>query len=373
MKIEREPVHLKNFQLQPSGQNQGGNLLIDGRSFKLSPLQFSYAEVLKTSGTIESLVQFYLGQGWLVQFRELFSLIETLVNENIITNPSFRAYLNQEVTGFNGTSGVHDKVQNLSPDCLPFFRSLDRNLAQHLLQKSVREKVPANSKLIEAGKKDRDLFILLEGQAGIYRVTNEKQRQRVAVLTAGALFGERGFLLNQPRTADIITSRPSEVIRVPHLAEFDQLIKSEKAQSLQHRFWVLQALSGSVFFKDLPNDSLDHLIFSGKLVQAQTGQCLFSEGQSGNTCYVVVQGSLVVSQKGKNINVMNQGACFGEISLMASGGKRTATVTVQHDVILLEISQQNFYRILSQNIILAKEIEALAAHRLQKDAERTRT
>jgi CRP-like cAMP-binding protein len=159
---------------------------------------------------------------------------------------------------------------------------------------------------------------------------------------------------------------------VPHLAEFDQLIKSDKAQSLQHRFWVLQALSSSAFFKDLPNDSLDSLIFSGKLVQAKVGQLLFAEGQAGNTCYVVVQGSLIVSQHGKNINVMNQGACFGEISLLASGGKRTATISAQQDTILLEINQQNFYKVLAHNLILAKEIEELAAQRLQKDAERNK-
>lgn len=369
MKIEKEPVQLKNFQLRNAGQNQGGDLLIDGKIFKLNQLQFSYAEVLKNSGTIEGLVNFYLGQGWLVQFRELYALIEVFVNENIITNPSFRSYLNQE-TGFNGTAEASQKSVKVSADGLPFFRSLDKKLAEHLLQGAVRERVPAHTKLTVTGSKDRDLFILLEGQAGVYRILNEKQRQLISTINPGALFGERGFLLNQPRTADIITTQNSEVLRVRHLPEFDQLIKSDKAQSLQHRFWVLQALSTSPFFKELPNDSLDALIFSGKLVQAKLGTCLFKEGQMGTTCYVVVQGSLVVSQNAKNIAVLNQGACFGEISLLASGGKRTATITAQQDVLLLEINQQNFYRVLSQNLILAKEIEALAASRLKKDTER---
>lgn len=369
MKIEKESVHFKNFQLRTSGQNQGGQLSFDGKTFKLNSLQFSYAEVLKNAGTIESLVQFYLGQGWLVQFRELYALIEFMVNENIITNPSFKAYINRE-TGFDGTAHAAPKRISVSVETLPFFRSLEKSLAQHLLKNALQEKIPNQTKLVTAGQKDRDLFILLEGQAGIYRVHGEKQRQLVATLNPGSLFGERGFLLNQPRSADILTTQTSEILRVPHLPEFDQLIRSDKAQSLQHRFWVLQALASSPFFKDLPNDSLDSLIFSGKLVQAKVGQCLFSEGQGGNTCYVVVQGSLVVSQKGKNINVMNQGACFGEISLLASGGKRTATITVQQDAILLEISQANFYRVLAQNLILAKEIEALAAQRLARDAER---
>jgi CRP-like cAMP-binding protein len=53
-----------------------------------------------------------------------------------------------------------------------------------------------------------------------------------------------------------------------------------------------------------------------------------------------------------------------------SGGQRTATVITQRDSILLEINQQNFYKVLSQNLLLAKEIESLAAHRLTNDSLR---
>ncbi len=230
--------------------------------------------------------------------------------------------------------------------------------------------MPAQTRLTQTGARDRDLFVLLRGQASIYRVLDEKRRQMVAVLGAGSIFGERGFLLNQPRSADVITGTACEVLRVRHLPEFDQLIKSERAQSLQHRFWVLQALQSSLFFKDLPSDSLDNLIFTGRLCQAPANHILMAEGQPGNTCYIVIQGSVVISQRGKNINVLGQGSTFGEISLLMSGGQRTATATTQQDSIFLEIHQNDFYRVLAQNLILAKEIEGLAAQRLENDAKR---
>lgn len=375
MKLEQEKVQLKNFQLSPLSEGGTLTLLVSRKNYRLNSLHFSYLEVLRNAGSIEAMVQFFLGQGWLVSFRELHHLIQFLVTENILENPSFASYLPdsqaQEVPFQNATLG-NGSAHSVNPQDLPFFRSLEASLASYLLQKAQRLTVPAQSRIIQAGKNDRDLYILLQGQAGIYRVLDEKRRQRIATLGAGSLFGETGFLLNRPRTADVITTSPSEVLRISHLPEFDELIKSEKAQSLQHRFWVLQALASSVFFKDLPNESLDSLIFTGKLCQAPAHQVLFREGQVGNTCYILIQGNVVVSQQGRNINVLSQGSCFGEISLLMNGGQRTATITTQQNSILLEIYQNDFYRVLSQNLILAKEIETLAAQRLENDAKRAR-
>lgn len=375
MKAEKEKLQLKPFHLV---RNQNGGVLspTDGSGhFQLSILQATYLDVLARDLSIEDTIQFFLGQGWLVSFRELYALLQLLASKKIISNPLVLNYLTTAQTAedititksFSGSSGL--KIQ-LDPTQLPFFRSLDPQLGSYLLQGAERFQVAAQTRITQSGKNDRDLFILLSGQASVYKVINEKQRQLVATLQKGALFGERGFLLNQPRNADIITTTTCEILRVKHLAEFDSLIKSEKAQSLQHRFWVLHALLSSPFFKELPGDTLDALIFAGRLLKASAHQVLFQEGQPGNTCYILIQGSALVSQKGQTINVLNQGSCFGEISLLVSGGQRTATVTTQRDSILMEIQQNDFYRILSQNIILAVEMENLAAFRVQKDQSR---
>lgn len=374
MKIEKEQVQLKPLQHHP--QQYGGVIKILGtnKTYQLHGLQYSYFEVLQNAGSIEGVINFFMGQGWLISFRELWTLLDFLVAEDILLNPSIRSYFSKKEV-----SGVHfqhsltfspGQTKIPSSSALPFFRSLEPQLAQYLLQQAECLKVPAGVRLIQSGNTDRDLYIILQGSAAVYKVYDEKRRQLVSSLGSGAICGERGFLLNQARTADVVTTSACEVLRVKHLPDFDQLIKSDKAQSLQHRFWVLQALQSSNFFKDFPGDSLDSLIFSGKLCQAPANKILFQEGQPGTTCYILVQGNVVISQKGQNINVLNQGSCFGEISLLMSSGKRTATIKTQQDSILLEIQQQDFYRILSQNLFLAKELENLAAQRLINDQKR---
>lgn len=373
MKIEKEKVQLRALQHAPD--KTGGVLnILGGKSYHLPGLQYSYFEVLQNAGTIEGMIQFFLGQGWLVNFRELWTLLDFLIDADILLNPSIKNYFSKnEISGVHFQNSVKfhpGKATAVQASTLPFFRSLDPQLAQYLLQKSEFLQIPAGVRFIQSGGKDRDLYIILKGSAAIYRVYDEKRRQMVANLGAGSICGERGFLLNQSRSADIITTETCEVLRVKHLPEFDQLIKSEKAQSLQHRFWVLQALQSSTFFKDFPSDCLDSLIFSGRLVQAPANQILFKEGQPGTTCYVLVQGNVVISQKGNNINVLNQGSCFGEISLLMTSGTRTATIKTQQDSVLLEIQQQDFYKVLSQNLFLAKELENLAAQRLLADKNR---
>ena len=329
MKIEKEKLQLKPFTLSPNAQ--GGIVTLSGRrdSFQLTALQYSYLDVLRKDQSIESMVHFYLGQGWLVNFRELHSLVQFLVTERVIINPSIIDYFKRAQSDdvpmvFSSISAMTGTSVQVDPAQLPFFRSLDPALARHLLKGAEKFNVPAQIRLTHAGQNDRDLFIILKGQASIYKVISEHRRQMVATLNEGSLFGERGFLLNQPRNADIITTAPSEVLRVKHLAEFDQLIKTDKAASLQHRFWVMSALLSSSLFKELPTDSLDALAFAGKLVQAPANQVLFQEGQPGNTCYILIQGSAVVAKGGQQINVLNQGACFGEISLLARSEEHTS-------------------------------------------------
>jgi len=378
VKIEKEKIQLKP--LKTTAHPKGGTVQLPSGlgSFELSPLQFSYLQVLKNGTTsIEDLVHFYLGQGWLVSFRELFALIQFLATEGLILNRSIIEYLKKHHADegplvFSSLDVMQGSLVKPNPAELPFFRSLEPRLAQHLLQHTEKFSVPPNIRLTYSGTSSRDMFVLLKGAASIYKVITDSRRQLVATLGSGTLFWEPGILCKQPGKAKVINYGPSEVLRIRHLPEFDQLIKSDKAQSLQHRFWVMQALLSSPFFKDLPTDSLDSLIFTGKLCQTVPNQVLFQEGQPGNTCYIIVQGSVIITKNGQTINVMNQGACFGEISLLASGGVRTASAIAQRECVFLEIHQNDFYKMLSQNLLLAKEIETLAMQRLANDQQRRR-
>ncbi|MFZ3228963.1 MAG: cyclic nucleotide-binding domain-containing protein [Pseudobdellovibrio sp.] len=368
MKIEASPV-----QFHPACQFE---------KLKLSPLQVQYLIFLRMNKSIYELVQHNLKNGMLVSFSELYLLIELLANHHWIINPEIKDYFdNQKIDDtkksfhFSSTTDTEPSSKKTKSDYqqfmeLPFFRSLDPKLSEFLFQSARKYQLISNTFICNAKTNSRNLFVLLNGQAGIYK-TNGNVKQMIALLNRSAVFGEAGFLLDQPRTADVLTTKDSEILMVPYNAHvLDPYLNKEKATQLQYRFWVQHALLHSEMFKNIPPDCLDALTFSGKIVEIKQDKILFKQGDQSETAYIVIQGALAVEKNNKLLTSLTQGAFVGEISLMASKGIRTATVTSQKDTLLLEIHRDEFYKLLSQNLFLAKELEKLVKQRLNADIQR---
>lgn len=343
--------------------------------FQISHLQASYLDFLRVEINLESMFKYFLKQGWLINFRELYALLKFSVDNKFLTNPEFiENFQGSEEALIQGTadfksSKTFDKSIEYSQ--LPFLRNLSPEVLEIFKKSSRILNIPAQQRFIKSGDTDRTLYIVLSGQVALYRVHGPQQRTLITKLSGQSILGEGSFLLNKARTADAITTQDTQVLAIPFTPELEVYLKSDKATALQQRFWILQALEGSEFFKRLPSDTIDQLVFSGRLLKTKEQQLLFQQGQASRSCYILVQGKVRIVQNQKTINVLNSGTCFGEISLLMSGGVRTATAYSELESLLLEIPIEAFYRVMAQNLFLAKEIEELAAHRLESDRKRT--
>lgn len=363
MKIEATPI-----QFHPSCQFD---------KLKLTELQTQYLSFLRLNKSIYELVQHNLSQGWLVSFTELYALVAALAKNSWITNPEIKDYFQNiniantaPVQHFSSGTESKEKFDFQSLLQLPFFRSLDPQLSQFLIQSSRKYSLKQNTFVCKVGDDTRNLFVLLSGQAGVYKNTGTV-KQLIALLGPSSIFGEAGFLLGEKRSADVITLKNSEVLVIPHSTDkLDPYLNREKATQLQYRFWVQHALLHSELFKSIPSDCLDALTFAGKVVELKQDKILFRQGDKSDAAYILIQGEVIIEINGKKIGKLSQGASVGEISLMAAKGIRTATVSSTKDSLLLEIKRDEFYKLLSQNLFLAKELEHLVHHRLKSDAQR---
>lgn len=348
---------------------------------KLSDLQIQYLAQLESGSTIQELIQNGLKNGWLVNFVELYKLIQTLVELNLVHNKNFYNYFS-ELKGHSENSVK--KTQTLSSPVkkssdeykkefkelikLPFLRSLDSNIAMKLLEESTIVDFPPESLIC---KKDdvfsRSLYILLEGEAAIYG-QGEHTKRFVSLLKPNNVFGEMGFFLGVPRTADIVAVRQSKVLIITGSTDFiEKNLNMDKAEHLVHRFWIQQALLNSEIFKSIPSESLDELTFGGQIVRTLENQILFNENDMTNGAYIVVQGQFSVSIGNKVVAKISQGQMIGEISLFKTQGKRTATVVADKDSVLMHITLQKFYYLMSQNLYLAKTLQDLSQARFEKN------
>lgn len=347
-------------------------------SLALNDLQKQYLSYLTSQDSIEQLVVRLLNNGWLINFQELYNLVEKLVKNGAVLNPAVNNYFKNVTAGTASTTGSGSSVSSPAPQKdmiqkildLPFFRSLPRELSMVLIQKSSLRKYAAETAICKTGDLDRNMYVLLTGQAAIYKAS-ATGRQFISVVSQNGIFGEASFLTGSAKSADIITTQVCDVLVVPYQAEIlDPILNQSVAHQITKRFWIQNALSHSEFFKKIPSDCLDALTFVGKIITLQNDQILFKQNDPSHAAYLIVQGQMKVVQNAQIISSMPQGSFFGEISLTMTNGIRTASVFSNGPTTLLEIDRNDFYHLLSQNLFLAKEIQNLAFQRLNKDQQR---
>lgn len=370
MWIEQRKLIIAPLEMHPKGHEfiiQSGS-----KKFSISKGQLEYLHHFQKGESIHTLVKELIRKGWLVSFREIFHLLENLVNHNLILNPEIVSYFSM-AKGHPSSTGIselshykgHVVANPESVKSLPFFRTLHPDLQKVFIKNATVKTLPGSTRICKTGEHSRELFAILEGSAGVYRCFSDGKRQLLSVVPQGALFGEGGFLLDRPRGADVITLQETTLAVISYSEEFGIMINSGKAEHLQQRFWVLQGLLTSELFSHIPSETLDSLVFAGKVKSVKENEIITREGDLGKSFYIIIQGSVAFTQHGKSLRALGQGEVFGEVALMVSGGTRTATAQAQRDCLLLEISMEEFYELLSNHLILAKEIEEVAWNRWQ--------
>ncbi len=347
----------------------------------LSSLQKQYYAELKLQSSIFSLVKQAAQRGWLVNFKELYSLIQQCVAHKIITNKNVIEYfesialadkknlaLQKQSAGSTLPAPIGNILEHLINSS--FFRSIDEEIFKELTTGCQFLMYKTDEVLCEENDTSRDLYYLYSGQLGVYKTVDGKKRF-VSLLNEGTVFGETAFFLGHKRTADLVALKETRVIQIRFRSEFlSKVINEKKAQTIIERFWVQHALVNSEIFKNLPPDCFDSMVSIGQIKKFKNQSVMFSQNEIGDKAYCLIQGTLAVLQNDKNIQTLKQGSFFGELALIVSGGRRTATIVCTSEVTVLEIPQIQFYQLLAANLYLAKEIQLIAEERLKRDQVR---
>lgn len=346
----------------------------------IKPDQKEMLALFARSFSILEVVQHFYSKRQLVSFVSLHELIMLLLKKNVIANISFPEYFlgiakSQNEAGFfdrmaekilemqNGKRADKNSIKEI-----PFFRSLSPELLEIFLQNSSVVPVSAGITFCQEGSTQRSLLVLLSGQASVYKRNDSGQLNKVVVLTEGSLFGEAAFFFGTERSATVIADRDCQVLVIKYVPQvYDNLIKKDKARQLQSRIWTIHALLKAETFRSLPQDCFDALIFAGELRSFKPKTVICKQGEVGETCYVIIQGAVDVVKDLKFVSRLEQGDCFGELALMINQGIRTASIHTASEGIVLEIHRTQFYKMLSENLLLACEFEKMAVERTLKN------
>jgi CRP-like cAMP-binding protein len=279
----------------------------------------------------------------------------------------------QEVkeTNFKEASDEKDAVTILQS--VPPFNLLPPHLLSKVVKKTGYQTYKPFSFLCREGESDRDLYLIMSGKVGVFKRSKMGKYRKIVELSEGSVFGEVGFFTGSVRTADVRALTKVKVFRVHHDKQYqDFSLSDEKFQFLQDRLWLSQALQNSELFKDLPLEAHNLVLGAGRITQYKKDQIIIQENSSEGGFYILIEGIAKVSQDGKELRNLNRGDVFGEIGLLYNL-PRTATVTAASEVKVLELAPQEFWKMLSDQLVLGCHIENIAISRLDDDALKKQT
>ena len=116
--------------------------------------------------------------------------------------------------GLLNRTATGTELSGLSP-----FAGCSRHELRVAAALGTRLEIPAGRRLVVAGRRGREVFVVLAGRAACH-----VGGRRVAVFGAGAIFGEVAALDGGARTATVVALEDMEV-NVLDVSEFDRLLR----------------------------------------------------------------------------------------------------------------------------------------------------
>jgi CRP-like cAMP-binding protein len=95
------------------------------------------------------------------------------------------------------------------------------------------------------------------------------------------------------------------------------------------------------------------------------GQVIFSEQDTGEVMYVVIDGEVEVSYHGQSIETIGPGGLLGELAII-DHKTRSATATAKTDCKLVAIDQQRFLFMIEETPFFGLEVMKVMADRLRR-------
>ncbi len=106
-----------------------------------------------------------------------------------------------------------------------------------------------------------------------------------------------------------------------------------------------QKLREIAFFREFSDVEIWEVVGFSQWSRAQAGTVILKEGETGDHFCFLVDGEARVRKRGKLLNLLTAGDCFGEMALFsAGGGVRSATVEAATPVAVVRIGAQALLR-----------------------------
>lgn len=106
------------------------------------------------------------------------------------------------------------------------FGVLEHEDIEWLIEEGEQLLIPANHHLIDKGKDIDQMYVVLDGELGIYDLTTSKKP--FSIIGQGEILGELSFIDRLPPSATVISNEASELLSISKQA-IEKKLKKDKA------------------------------------------------------------------------------------------------------------------------------------------------
>jgi CRP/FNR family transcriptional regulator, cyclic AMP receptor protein len=118
-------------------------------------------------------------------------------------------------------------------------------------------------------------------------------------------------------------------------------------------------------FSKIPGEDLASLALISSEENKEPSDDVFSEGESGDALYLVIDGKVRVHKSDRVIAELGERECFGEMAIL-DASPRSATVTALVPTHLLKITREDFQEIMSEKPEIARGVILVLTRRLRE-------
>ena len=206
-----------------------------------------------------------------------------------------------------------------------------------------------NEILIHSGEKNNLLYVLIQGDL-VKENINDNNKIDILVAKRGELFGDKNIKENKIYNEDIRTKGKCKILIfnwAQIIQEFDFKIEKKKMINFFNQLYHLKKIA---LFKDSSELRLIEVCKIMDKEKYEPKEIIFNEGDNGDKLYLIKKGKVNVFKNDKFIRELNEGNCFGEMSLLKKEN-RTATIKAETKVTVYTLTRKNFNSCIYKNML----------------------
>ncbi len=298
-----------------------------------------------------------------------FEVVEYILGNPV--EPADEDLLKAKFRDFKRAQNVSDALALIQTN-VPLFKDLTTlQLREFMLDSEVQ--APQSGEVIF--KKDdytNSFYSIVDGEITIDVPADGGKLKHVS-LRKGQFFGELGLLSGRRRSGTVRAGANCVLIETPRRSML-KLIASIESVRRQIDETSLRRAVRSQIAPFVSENDLDEMITGATIKSFPAGQTIFKEGDAADGLHLIRRGSVTISRiiGGKEVvlSYVAAGNYVGEMALLSSDAKRSATVRAAVNCETILLSAQMFSEVLSRNATLRGGIEARVLERLAKNVQR---